>query len=157
MKNETVPIMVLLHWYCFISILAWMQFWINFKVDLKHTNKATFTLLHISTGFHSVVVSMSDWQARGPQFKSRWGHFPFFFLLNLCCRAAKPAQHSNTFGGKIRKAIPPYITTMVRLLFIWAMQQPNWLVLLKLLKDICQSSVWISWLDGWIEHFMDAF
>ena len=63
--------MVLLHWYCFISILAWMQFWINFKVDPKHSNKGTLTLLHISTGFHSVVVSMSDWQARGPQFKSR--------------------------------------------------------------------------------------
>ena len=52
-----------------------MQFWINFKVDPKHSNKGTLTLLHITTGFHSVVVSMSDWHA------SNLGEGVFLFFL----------------------------------------------------------------------------
>ena len=92
--------MVLLHWYCFISILAWLQFWTNFKVDPKHSNKATITLLHISTGFHSVVVSMSDWQARGPQFKTRCGHFIIFFFLTYAAELPNQPNIQILLAGK---------------------------------------------------------
>ena len=101
-KNSfwNVYTMELLHWYCFISILAWMQFWINFKVDPKHSNKGTLTLLHISTGFHSVVVSMSDWQVRGSQFKSRWGHFIFFFFLTYAAELPNQPNIQILLAGK---------------------------------------------------------
>ena len=44
-------------WYCFISVLAFMRFLINFKVDPGHSNKIFFILPNEATGFLSVVFT----------------------------------------------------------------------------------------------------
>ena len=61
-QGYPAPVLMVLNQagYCFISILAWMQFWIHYTVDPEHRNMIIFRLPYEATGFLSVVVSSTS-------------------------------------------------------------------------------------------------
>ena len=104
--------MVLLHWYCFISILAWMQFWINFKVDLKYSNKGILTLLHRAGGTGGAGGAFAPPVFFGRVYACTPEAVNFSSQLSITLRASRPLPSHRITTSSLERLWAMY--SMVR-------------------------------------------